>query len=71
MQTAEARRPVSRIVPVKNEGELTQVGFRLPTSLVERIDKVAKETGNSRTEVVTHLLAWALGEYEAEKKTKR
>ena len=53
------------------------MSLRVPERLIERIDAVAKATGNPRTDTIMHLLRWALDEYarqraeEAEEKRSR
>lgn len=68
------RRLVKPVVP-EGEGPGVPLSVRYPKGLLVRIDACAKDTGNSRTETLLHLLRWALDEYEtqraAEKETKR
>lgn len=51
------------IVP-KGEGEVKPLSIAFPKSLLTRIDKVAKETNNNRSDTIRHLLRWALDAYE-------
>ncbi len=51
------------IIP-KGEGPGKPLSFRVPEAMLKRIDKVAKETRNSRSETVLHLLRWAVDAYE-------
>jgi metal-responsive CopG/Arc/MetJ family transcriptional regulator len=41
--------------------------MRYPKLLLQRVDAVAKETGNPRTETILHLIRWALDEYDKER----
>lgn len=58
----------SRILPPKDaEGEIIPTSLRFPRGLLAKLDVVARESGYSRTEVITHFVRWALQEYEMEK----
>ena len=50
------------VVP-EGEGVAKPLSLRVPEKLIERIDAVAKATGNPRTDTIMHLLRWALDEY--------
>ena len=56
------RRLVKPVVP-EGEGVAKPLSLRVPEKLIERIDAVAKATGNPRTDTIMHLLRWALDEY--------
>lgn len=43
------------------------MSLRVPKKLTERIDAVAKATGNPRTETLLHLVRWALDEYDRQR----
>lgn len=64
------------VVP-EGEGVARPLSLRVPERLIERIDAVAKATGNPRTDTIMHLLRWALDEYgrqraeESEEKRSR
>lgn len=60
------RRLVKPVVP-EGEGVAKPMSLRVPEKLIERIDTVAKETGNARTETLLHLVRWALDEYDAQR----
>lgn len=60
------RRLVKPVVP-EGEGVAKPMSLRVPEKLIERIDAVAKATGNARTETLLHLVRWALDEYEAQR----
>jgi predicted DNA-binding protein len=44
--------------------------FRLKPELVDKLSKIAKQTGESRTYVLESLLEYAIKAYEKERKTK-
>lgn len=54
------------VVP-EGEGIAQPMSLRVPKKLVERIDAVAKATGNPRTETLLHLVRWALDEYDSQR----
>lgn len=54
------------VVPA-GEGLAQPMSLRVPKKLIERIDAVAKATGNPRTETLLHLVRWALDEYERQR----
>lgn len=54
---------VQPIVP-KGEGEVKPLSIAFPKALLARIDKVAKETNNNRSDTIRHLLRWALDAYD-------
>lgn len=56
------------VIP-ESEGEAVAVTFRLPESLLRRVDSAAKATGNSRSAVLHHLIRWALAQYEEEQRS--
>lgn len=45
------------IIP-ENEGESVSVTIRVPAKLLAWIDRMAKATNNSRTEVILHGMRW-------------
>lgn len=51
------------IVP-KGEGGVKPLSIAFPKALLTRIDKVSKETNNSRSDTIRHLLRWALDAYD-------
>jgi hypothetical protein len=51
------------VVP-EGEGEAKPLSIAYPEKLVERIDKIAKETGNTRSDTIRHLLRWGCSAYE-------
>lgn len=56
------------VVP-EGEGKASEaITFRLPKKLLERVDRCAKETENTRTDAMQHLIRWALNQYEAKGK---
>lgn len=54
---------LSPVVP-KGEGEAKPLSIAFPEKMLERIDKIASETDNSRSETIRHLLRWAMEAYE-------
>ena len=61
---------VEPVIP-EGEGPGKPLSLRVPEQLLKRIDVVAKETRNSRTDAVLHLLRWALSKYESEREAER
>lgn len=57
---------VSPVVP-EGEGVGYPLSMRYPKGLLKRIDKVAKETGNTRTDTILHMLRWALAEVDRQR----
>jgi hypothetical protein len=51
------------VVP-EGEGDAKPLSIAYPEKMLERIDKVAHETHNSRSETIRHLLRWALNAYD-------
>ena len=51
------------IVP-KGEGGVKPLSIAFPKQLLVRIDRVAKETNNNRSDTIRHLLRWALDAYD-------
>lgn len=61
------------IVPPKTPSPLRSkpnVTIRMSADILEKLDLVAEQTGNSRSMVVNHLLTWALSAYEKEQQDK-
>ena len=58
------------VVP-EGEGVAQPVSLRIPERLIERLDAVAKATGNPRTETILHLVRWALDEYDAQRAAEK
>jgi hypothetical protein len=64
--------PVSMILPPKHKrGDTESVTMRFPRAMLKRVQVIADRSGHSRTEVVLHLLAWALDEYDREQGEQR
>lgn len=57
------------VIP-EGEGPMRAYPFRLPRSLVARLDAAAKATNNTRTAVVVRLLTWALDERDRQSKKR-
>jgi metal-responsive CopG/Arc/MetJ family transcriptional regulator len=54
---------VQPIVP-KGEGNVKPLSIAFSKALIARIDKVSRETNNSRADTIRHLLRWALDAYD-------
>lgn len=52
------------IIPKGEHGDTRPLSVAFPKSLLTRIDKVARETRNNRSDAIRHLLRWALDAYE-------
>lgn len=53
------------IIPENEEkGPSRPLALRFPVALIKRLDRAAAATGNSRTQVIIHLLRWGLDRYE-------
>jgi hypothetical protein len=61
---------VRPVVP-EGEGPTQVLSIRVPAKLIQRLDVVAKATGNSRTEVLLHLVRWGLDEYERQRSEEK
>lgn len=60
---------MSSVIPEKeDEGDLVPTSVRIPKKILERIDKAAEETGNSRNEAILYLFRWALRQHESERR---
>lgn len=70
-QALRDRTPMSDIFPVRGKEELVTTSLRLPKAMLKDLDETAEEQDLSRTEVMVHLLRWALEQYKSEKKGKR
>lgn len=55
----------------KSEGPARPIPVRLTEPMLDRIDAVAKATGNERSETIRHLLRWALDEYDAQRAAEK
>lgn len=54
------------VVP-EGEGPTQPLSIRFPKRLIERLDEVAKTTGNDRSTVVLHMVRWALEEFDRQR----
>lgn len=61
---------VHPIIP-GGEGETTPVSARISLKLLKEIDAIAKETTNSRTDTILHMLRWAVSEYRRQRETEQ
>lgn len=57
---------VKPVVP-QGEGPTSPLSVKFPEKLIERLDEVAKATGNTRSSVILHLVRWGLDEYERQR----
>lgn len=48
------------------EGPLIQTGLRMPKALLARLDRIAKVSKHSRTDVIIHILRWGADQLEHE-----
>lgn len=56
------------MIPSGEKNKATRpLAIRFNEDLLKRIDRVAKDTHNSRTDAIMHLLRWALTRYEEER----
>jgi hypothetical protein len=55
---------VQPIVPEGRRRRESPSPLRSRKALLARIDRVAKETNNSRSDTIRHLLRWALDAYD-------
>lgn len=55
---------VDPIIPHGEEGSTKPLSIAFPTSMLARIDRIKKQTNNSRSAVIKHLLRWALDAYD-------
>lgn len=53
------------IVP-EGDGDSSPLSIRYPSALVKRIDAIAKQTKNTRTDTIIYLLKWAVATQEAQ-----
>jgi metal-responsive CopG/Arc/MetJ family transcriptional regulator len=60
---------VSRIFPPReDEGRSISTSVRIPTMMLDKIDRIAKEEKCSRTEAMLHLWRYAIQEWEEDRK---
>ena len=52
------------ISPKRFRGDSSVVSVRLPDSLVDRLDEIAKQTGRTRNEVIQKCLIYAVDRIE-------
>lgn len=45
--------------------------YRWPKRLIERVDRIAKETMNDPTEALFHLVQWACEEYDHQRESEQ
>lgn len=58
------------IIPAGEEvGE--PISWRPTKQLLKRLDAAAKATGNNRSDTISHLVRWALGEFEHQQEEER
>lgn len=60
---------LSQILPPA-EGPSEQISVRIPKLLLERIEKIAKDTEHHRSDVIVHFLRWASQEWANEQQKK-
>ncbi|MCC6747983.1 MAG: ribbon-helix-helix protein, CopG family [Deltaproteobacteria bacterium] len=59
------------VITPKEEVDLKTTSVRLAAAMVEELDQVARDAGQSRNEVIVQLLRYALDAHHAETKKKR
>lgn len=60
------------IIPKGEHGKPTKpLSIRFRDDMLKRIDRVARETDNTRTDAIMHLLNWALTAYEKQRAGER
>lgn len=52
------------IIPKGEHGDTRPLSIAFPRSMIAKIDKVARETRNNRSDAIRHLLRWAIEAYE-------
>lgn len=57
---------VRPVVP-EGEGPTSPLSIRFPKKVIERLDEVAKATGNDRSTVILHLVRWGLEEFDRQR----
>lgn len=55
---------VDPIIPRGDEGTTKPLSIAFPSAMLARLDKLAKQTNNTRSAVIKHLLRWALDAYD-------
>ena len=55
---------VDPIIPPGERGETRPLSIAFPKAMLQRIDKIAKDTHNNRSDTIRYLLRWALEAYE-------
>lgn len=59
------------VVP-ESEGPLGDpFQFRIYVALDERIERIAKKTGNTKADTMRHMLKWAADEYDAQERAAK
>ena len=62
---------VDPIVPKGEEGDTRPLSVAFPAKMLARIDKIAKETHNNRSDTIRHLLRWSLDAYDKARDAER
>lgn len=60
--------PILRIEPKKYIGESTVVSMRMPRDMVEELDRIAADTGYTRTELLMLCLEFSMQHMEIQQK---
>lgn len=59
------------IIPQGEEVVEQPITWRPTKQLLKRIEAAAKATGNNRSDVISHLVRWALDEFEHQQAEER
>lgn len=62
---------VDPMIPKGERGETRPLSVAFPKAMLARIDKVARETHNNRSDAIRHLLRWALDAYDRSREAER
>jgi Arc/MetJ-type ribon-helix-helix transcriptional regulator len=62
---------VDPIIPQGEKGDTRPLSVAFPKAMLQRIDRIAKATGNNRSDAIRHLLRWALDTYEKAREDER
>ena len=55
---------LSPIIPKGEHGDSMPLSVAYPRSMVRELDRIAKQTRNSRADTIRHLLRWAIEAYD-------
>lgn len=62
---------LNEVIIPEGEGPLSQaITIRMPKKLLERIEKATRDTGNTRSDTILHLLRWGISAHETRSKKR-